>query len=117
MVQSVRWVVGVALVLALAGMGTILIQGKGVSQEKPQGPEQDIQEIEKGLDLVLDDLEQLQDMQNQLDSMQRTLDSMEKRLIKMEKINLKTWDFVYKMRKPGGASPPETADMQDELTR
>jgi len=117
MVQSVRWVVGLALVLALAGMGTVLMQGTGVSQEKAAAEDknEEMEQIMEALDEILEDLEQLEDIQEQLDSIETTLGAMEKRLVKMEKIGLKTWDFVYKIRVPGGQSPPETSEMQEEI--
>jgi len=117
MVQSIRWVVGVALVLTLAGMGTLLMQGTGVSQEESatKTENQEMEAIQESLDIILEDLEQLESIQEQLDTLQTSLDAMEKRMLKMEKIGLKTWDFVYKSRVPGGQPPPETADMQEDL--
>jgi len=115
---SFRWIVGAGLVLTMATLGIVLLQGTGVSQDENEteiSESNDMVEILESLDVILEDLEQLGDIKDQLQSIEKKLDALETRLAKMEKIDLKTWDFVYKTRVPGGQPPPETADMQDEI--
>lgn len=109
--------------MCMAGIG--ILSGKAHSQndaeevateETAEGMAQgDMAEVLDLLDVISQDTEAILEIQDQLDEMSKKIDEMDKRLAKMEMIGLKTWDFVYKIRMPGGYAPDETKGMQDKM--
>jgi hypothetical protein len=127
MKKRVEFLVGVLITAMVSMVGIGILSGRAHSQNKAEevaaNEEADSQSTAQGdmaevldlLDVISQDTETILDIQDQLTEMSKKIDEIDKRLAKMEKVSLKTWDFVYKLRMPGGDVPDETKDMQDEM--
>ena len=105
--RRLEFLAGVALIVVLAVAGTGLWRGTAHSE--------DTGDVTEALEDIMKELETLEDIEDSLGDIEKRLDQMERQLDKMERVGLKTWDFVYKIRIPGGQSPDETKDMQDDI--